>query len=94
MREECEVLEYHPHPALLGGHMPVLSAHQHTVDPDLPCRRRLEASDRPEQRGLAAAARSQEAADITLLHGKRHLVQHYLVVEGDRGPVSLQGCGS
>ena len=66
MRIERVGLEHHGDPALGRRHM----GHVDAADMDGALGHRLEAGDHAEQRGLAAAGRTEEGAELTALDGE------------------------
>ncbi len=73
VREEGEVLEYHPYPALLGRQGLAGPGDQVSLEVDLPAADGLEAGDGAQQGRLAAAAGSEQAADGALTQGEAHI---------------------
>ena len=76
VRKQSKILEHHADPALLGRQRPAGMAHHLPAHADLAAPQDLETGNGAQQRGLAATARAQEAADAAGLQRERYLPHH------------------
>ena len=74
VREQGVVLEHHADAPRFRGQAPAGPADDLAIQPDLAFRNFLEAGDAAQQRGLAAAGRSEQARDPSRLHRKADAV--------------------
>ena len=77
MREQRQRLEHHTEIALVGRHRRDVLV----VEQDRAGARRLEPGDHPEQRGLAAAGRPEQAYERAVRHGEADGVDRREVAE-------------
>lgn len=91
--EERVLLEHHAETALFRRHREARTAEHLAVDQDASGAHALEAGNAPERRGLAAAARAEQAADGAGRNAKRQVRQHLVVAVGLLDPLHRQPHG-
>ncbi len=83
MREQRALLRHVPDATTVTGHeAPAGIVDHHSPDADLPLVRPFEAGHDPQQRGLAAARRTEDGGERTGRHGQIHPAQDGLGPEG------------
>ncbi|GAA3081343.1 hypothetical protein GCM10020254_27160 [Streptomyces goshikiensis] len=88
VREQLVVLEHQAHAPPVDRHPGLVgAAQQHPAGRD-----RLEPGHHPQQRGLAASARSEDAHDLVLGDLQVHLVHDRAFPEADRDPLQPKQC--
>ena len=84
MREQREVLEHQADAALLGGHEAVGAGNLLIVDQNAPSGRALDAGGDPEQGGLAATRRPEQADHLARLDIEAHMIEREPLAEAAR----------
>src|SRR5690606_32112450 len=90
MAEQCEVLEHHADPAPLGRHGLARRGQLVAAERNAAVDKRLEARNAAQHRGLAAAARAEQAADTPGLETEGHVANDRLAAVADRDPLKVE----